>query len=249
MLIGAILFIPLIVAAWPLPINIWPYLAASAVVEAAYMLLLSKAYGHGDFSLVYPIARGTAPALLAIWSYLFLGDRLSAGGLFGLMLLLGGLIVIGIGHWWSQRSQKQVHWSGIGLALGVALTISMYSTIDAAAVRIADPLAYNALVFGATWLAQAPVMFARYGTKPAFEALRSERWRIIPIGVLMLSTYMLVLFAYSTTTASYVGAIREISIVIAALVGWRWLGEGLGKLRLLGACITFCGVLAIALLA
>jgi drug/metabolite transporter (DMT)-like permease len=65
----------------------------------------------------------------------------------------------------------------------------------------------------------------------------------------MLSTYMLVLFAYSTTTASYVGAIREISIVIAALVGWRWLGEGLGKLRLLGVCITFCGVLAIALLA
>jgi drug/metabolite transporter (DMT)-like permease len=249
MLVGAMLFSPLIVIAWPLPPAVWPYLIASAIVEAAYMLLLSKAYSQADFSLVYPIARGTAPALLTLWSILFLGDQLSAGGILGLSLILAGLIAIGVGHWWAQRSQATVQWVGIALALSVALTISVYSAIDAAAVRIADPLAYNALVFAATWLTQAPIMLIRYGIRPAVAAMQHEWRRIVPIGVLMLATYMLVLVAYATSTASYVGAIREISIVLAALVGWRWLGEGFGRLRMLGACLTFCGIVAIAMLA
>ncbi|GEM_PF-1940682 len=76
----------------------------------------------------------------------------------------------------------------------------------------------------------------------------TKQWRVIvSIGVLMLATYMLVLQAYAISTVSYVGAIREISIVLAAMAGWRWLGEGFGRLRMAGA-VTFCGVLAIATL-
>jgi drug/metabolite transporter (DMT)-like permease len=249
MLVGALIFSPLIVMAWPLPVAIWPYLFASAIVEAAYMLLLSKSYEQADFSLVYPIARGTAPALLTLWSILFLGDQLSSGGIVGLALILAGLVTIGVGHWWAQRGQGAIRWSNIGLPVSVALAISIYSAIDAAAVRIANPAAYNALVFVATWLTQAPIMFIRYGTRPAVLTLQNEWRRIVPIGILMLATYMLVLTAYASSTASYVGAVREISIVLAAIVGWRWLGEGFGRLRILGACLTFCGIVAIAILA
>jgi drug/metabolite transporter (DMT)-like permease len=247
MLVGALIFAPLLVLAWPLPAAIWPYALASAVVEAGYMLLLSHAYQHGDFSLVYPIARGSASALLTLWSFLLLGERPSAGGLLGLGLLIGGLAAIGLGHWWSQRPAR-VGWNGIGLALAVAVTISIYSAIDAAGVRIASPAAYNALVFGLTGVFQAPFMILRYGSRPALESL-TRQWRVIvPIGILMLATYMLVLQAYATSTVSYVGAVREISIVLAAMAGWRWLGEGFGRLRMAGALLTFCGVLAIATL-
>lgn len=248
MLVGALAFSPIIALAWPLPGAVWPLLLASAAVEVAYMLLLSHAYQHGDFSLVYPIARGTAPAFLTVWSVLLLGDQMSPGGALGLGILLCGLVLIGVGHWWPQRHTGQIRWAGIGLSIGVALMISIYSAIDAAAVRIADPIAYNALVFAATGLLQAPVMLSRYGGRAAVASLRGSWRRIVPIGVLMLSTYMLVLIAYASTTASYVGAVREISIVLAALVGWRWLGEELGKLRMLGVALTFAGVLAIAML-
>lgn len=248
MLVGALIFSPIVVVAWPLPSAVWPLLLVSAAVEVAYMLLLSHAYQHGDFSLIYPISRGTAPAFLTLWSVTLLGDRLSPGGAIGLAMLLGGLVLIGVGHWWQQRHTGQIRWAGIGLALGVALMISIYSAIDAAAVRIAQPAAYNALVFAATALLQAPVMLSRYGGRAAVASLRSSWRRIVPIGVLMLATYMLVLIAYASTTASYVGAVREVSIVLAALVGWRWLGEGFGKLRMLGALMTFGGVLTIALL-
>ena len=72
----------------------------SAVVETAYFFALINAYTLGDFSLVYPVARGTAPALLALWSALFLGERPSAFGLLGLAVLIGGLLVVGSGSWW-----------------------------------------------------------------------------------------------------------------------------------------------------
>jgi drug/metabolite transporter (DMT)-like permease len=249
MLVGALIFSPMIIVAWPLPIAIWPYLLASAIAEVAYMLLLSSAYGHGDFSLIYPIARGTAPAWLTLWSVLFLGDQISPGGMVGFVLILAGLVVIGIGQWHTQAGNLGANWKAIGLALGVAFAISIYSAIDAAAVRIANPAAYNALVFAATWLAQAPLMLVRYGAQPAIRAFQLEWRRILPIGILMLATYGLVLAAYATSTASYVGAIREVSIVIAAFVGWRWLGEGFGPLRIVGACLTFAGIVAIAILA
>lgn len=245
MLVGALIFAPLIILSWPLPAAIWPYAIASAIVEVGYMLLLSHAYQHGDFSLVYPVARGSAPALLTLWSFLFLHERPSIGGLFGLALLICGLAAIGLGHWWSMRPAR-VGWGGIGLALGVAVMISIYSAIDAAGVRIAPPAAYNALVFGLTGLIQAPFMIMRYGTQATLGSLQRQWRTIIVIGVLMLATYMLVLQAYSTSTASYVGAIREISIVLAAIAAWRWLGEGFGRLRMAGVILTFCGVLAIA---
>ncbi|GAB4122615.1 MAG: DMT family transporter [Roseiflexaceae bacterium] len=250
MLIGSLIFAPLIAVAWPLPAVIWPYIVVSACVEAAYMLLLSRAYQHGDFSLVYPIARGSAPIFLAIWSVLFLHDPPALGGVLGILLLIAGLAAIGIGQLRNRAAGTPIGGAAIALAVGVAFTISIYSAIDAAAVRLADPLAYNALVFAATALAQAPFVLIGKGKGigQAVAVLRMEWCRAVPIGVLMLATYGLVLIAYAQSTASYVGAIRELSIVLAAIAGWRWLGEGFGKLRMLGAALTFCGVLAIAAL-
>ena len=129
---GALLNLPLL-AVNTIPAGVWPYALASAVVEAAYFLILIRAYSNGDFSQVYPIARGAAPALLAIWATLFLGERQEPAGIFGLVLLLAGLIVVG-----GARFSRSVtlNSSAIMSALAVALCISIYSAIDAAAVRV-----------------------------------------------------------------------------------------------------------------
>src|SRR6185436_17153766 len=95
MVVGTACFAPLLVFSAPLPATIWPYVLTSALVETLYYLALLRAYTIGDFSLVYPLARGAAPAFLALWAALFLGERPHASGIAGLALLLAGLLLVG----------------------------------------------------------------------------------------------------------------------------------------------------------
>ena len=227
-------------------IAVWPYVLASAILEALYYSVLAQAYRYGDFSLVYPIARGAAPALLAIWSVLVLGERLQPLGVMGLGLVVGGLVVVGSSAWLSQR-RLAVGRASVVLALCVAVCISFYSVIDGAAVKHNPPAGYTTLIFAATTALLTPVVIARHGL-PAVVGEWKRRWRrLVAIGLLTFLAYSLVLTAYSLAQISYVGAIREVSIVVGAVAGWRLLGEELGKVRVIGAIVVFAGILVIAL--
>jgi len=242
---GALINLPLLLLN-TIPASVWPYALASAFVEAAYFMILIRAYGEGDFSQVYPIARGAAPALLAVWAMLFLGERPGPAGIIGLILLLAGLIVVSGGRFWSKPRAAVLNASAIIAALAVALCISIYSAIDAAAVRLMSPAAYNVLVLGLTALFITPVVMARYGFRSVIIEGRAEWPRIMAVGVLLLLAYLFVLQAYSMARASYVGALREISVVIAAFAGWRLLGEGFGIARTAGAVLIFSGIVVVA---
>jgi drug/metabolite transporter (DMT)-like permease len=232
----------------PLPASVWPYVLSSALAEVVYFGMLSVAYGYGEFSLVYPVARGAAPALLALWALLFLGQSPSAGGGAGLAVLASGLAVVGGSGWWEQRGQpgQGAGFGVVALALAVALVISVYSAIDGAAVQFVNPLPYTALVFELTALFAAPLMLWRYGPARLWGEWKTHPRRIALVGSLNIFSYGLVLSAYALAPVSYGGAIREVSIVFAALAGWLWLGEGLGRLRVAGALIMFCGIVIIA---
>jgi drug/metabolite transporter (DMT)-like permease len=247
LVIGTFLYLPLLAQNQPIPASIWPYAITSALVEAAYFIALIHAYDHGDFSLVYPIARGAAPALLAIWATWFLGESLKPIGVAGLAVLLIGLIVVGSGSWWARRRIAVPSTGGIGAAFGVALCVSIYSVIDGAAVRLMAPAAYTELVLGLTAVLVTPAILARYGYRAAVGVWRAHWKGIFIVGILMLLTYMLVLQAYGMAPVSYVGALREVSIVFAGLVGWLWLKEEFGATRTIGAFLTFVGMLVIAL--
>jgi drug/metabolite transporter (DMT)-like permease len=226
--------------------SVWPYVLASAVFEALYYMVLVRAYGQGEFSLVYPIARGAAPALLAMWSVLFFGERLSLFGGLGLGLIILGLMIVGGSAWFASRMLAPDRLSVL-LALALAVTISFYSVIDGAAVKRNPPVAYTVLAFAATALLLTPLILGRYGL-PAVVAEWKLHWRrLLLIGLLTFLAYSLVLTAYSMTQVSYAGAIREIGIVIAALAGWGLLGEELGKVRVVGAAVVFAGILLIAI--
>ena len=245
--VGATLFIPLIVLSTALPGEIWPYVILSALAEAAYFVALLRAYQYGDFSLVYPIARGAAPALLAVWAILFLGERPQPGGLLGLSLLLLGLILVAGGRVFLQRGASILRTPGLGAALMVALFISIYSAIDAAGVRLTSPVAYGVLVLGLGAVFTAPVVFVRYGYRGVLDVGRAHWLRILLVSLLMMLTYIIVLQAYAIARASYVGALREVSVVFAAWVGWRWMGESFGVVRTSGSLLIFAGIVLIAL--
>ncbi len=227
--------------------GMWPFIIASAIVEVAYMATLASAYESSDFSLVYPIARGTAPAFLAIWSAVFLGERLSGPGLAGLMMIVAGLALVGSSEWLARRNDTRLPGRGLLLALGVALLISTYSTIDGAAVKRTDPTIYTTLMLGLTGVLFTPFALRRNGWYTVAAAGRKHWRRILLIGAFGLLAYMLVLNAYAIARVSYAGAIREVSIVFAALAGWKLLGERLGGVRLVGSVVIFGGILLIAL--
>ena len=220
---------------------VWPLLLVSAVLEASYYLILTAAYQVGDFSLVYPVARGTAPGLLALWAILVLSERPSAFGVLGILLIATGIGVVG----WSGRIGRPS--KALALSLLLALVISVYSIIDGVAVRRVDPVDYTAAMFFMVTLLLTPVLMGQEGWDGIRGALRLEPVRIVTIGILQLAGYLIVLWVYARAPVSYGGAIRESSILVGALFGWRFLGEPFGMRRVGGALVIVAGVLLIAL--
>jgi drug/metabolite transporter (DMT)-like permease len=109
------------------------------------------------------------------------------------------------------------------------------------------PGAYTELVFGLTAVLVTPAVLARYGCRFAVAVWHAHWRKICAVGIMMLLAYILVLQAYAIARVSYVGALREISVILAALAGWLWLKEGFGVMRIVGAGLIFLGMLLIAL--
>jgi len=244
-LLGAGVFLPCLFFTGLPARETWPLLLTSVLVETAYFMVLSLAYREADFSLVYPLARGAAPLMIAVWSVLFLDERLTTGGVIGLGIIIAGLLVVGGSNLLTQAHTPRRN--GILLALFLSLLISIYSTIDGAAVKQTPAFPYTVLVFFLSPVLSTPLVLNRYGWQTLRSELTENKIRIIAIGLLTVSAYLLTLVAYAMAKVSYSGAVREVSVVMGALAGWLFLGEKLGRMRVLGALVIFGGILFIAL--
>ena len=213
---GTIIFSPLLLTSPLFLVSTWPYLISSAFVEVIYYITLICAYENGDFSLVYPMARGAAPAFLLIWATFFLGERPRFFGLIGIALLVFGLIIVGGKTWWTLRKTSGLSKSALVLALGVACCISIYTAIDGAAVHHVSPLPYTVLVIALAALFITPAVVKRYGNDAIANEWRANWLRITLVGLFTLLAYMLALKAYTIARVSYAGSVREISVVFAA---------------------------------
>jgi drug/metabolite transporter (DMT)-like permease len=216
------------------------------ILEAIYFGLLSFAYNDNDFSLVYPVARGTAPALVAVWTALFLREIPSAGGFIGIFLVVCGLVIIGATSLF-QNHTKQPQFRGIAIALSIALIISIYTLVDGFAVKHGPALQYGLSLFILIPVLTTPLIVQHYGFNPMVKAFRAQPGRLILVGILGIVAYLFALFAYSIAPVNYSEAIREVSVVIGAFAGWYFLGEKLGKIRILGAVVIFAGIVMIAI--
>lgn len=221
----------------------WVFLVASILLHAFYFYALTASYGAGDFSRVYPIARGLGVALVPIVAFFVFGERLSPLGIAGIALVVAGIVAINL----VPRSAEASRWRfgpGTGWALLTGLSITAYSLNDKAGVAHIHPVPYLALMgLGSVVFLIPPVLRRR-------EALRTEwavNWRWILIAsTTNLTAYLFVLFAFRMSKAGYVVAARELSILISALVGSLWLREGrLGPL-LGAAALVLAGVACVA---
>ena len=217
----------------------YPYIIASTVIHWGYYWCLNLAYRSGDLSVAYPIARGIAPVLVALGAQVWIGETLP------LMAWLGILAVsFGIGILSFAGLGPTTGWAGIAAALLAGVTIAAYSLADGAGVRVSgNALAYIALLF----TAEAFVAGFIFSTR--MDRLRTLPMRTIWLGfvggVVSSSAYALVLYAKTLAPLGAVSALRETSVIFAALLGVTWLKEGPKSSRLAAAFVVACGIVVL----
>ena len=234
--VPAVLVLPFLPAVFP-NAEALPYMWMSILIHWAYYYLLVSAYRFGDLSLVYPIARGAVPMLVALGGLVFIGENLTPLGWAGLILISCG--ILGISMTTSHQSKSLL---GIGLALATALMISAYSIIDGIGVRKADEaLAYIAWLFIIESIAVIAIIL------PCMDRARKLTRKQVALGlgggVLAGIAYGMVLVAKTLAPLGMVSALRETSVVFAALIGVLIFGEGLGRSRLIAAIIVTAGII------
>ncbi len=211
----------------------------SGLVHCAYWWALARMYQAGDISLAYPIARGSGVAGTAIGSIAWLHDRLSFIGAMGIGAVCVGVMALGF-----QRRVEPVRARAVALALITGVTISAYSLLDDRGVENMSAPTYLAIETGVGALALALLMRRRLQAAllPAYRQHWKTAW-IIGIGSPL--TYLIILIAYAAGPVGYISAIREFSVVIAALLGMWFLNERMTPARWVGIALVVAGTILI----
>ena len=219
-----------------------PFVVATIVIHAVYFFALGRAYRHGDFSRVYPIARGLGVALVPVVALILFDERLSPLGTVGVALVVAGIASLGLTAGRGAAAPRAGR--GTAWALLTGFTIAAYSLVDKAGVARLHPLPYLALMGLGMSALLTPIVLAH---RTALAREWRVNWRTILVASSMnLTSYLLVLFAFRLSKVGYVVAARELSILFSAFIGSLWLGEGRLGPRLAGAFIVLAGVVCVA---
>lgn len=220
------------------------FIVGTAVIHLLYSYLLQKGYKIGDFSLVYPIARGTGPMLAAVGAIFVYQEKLTWIELVGVLLIVGGIFFLTGGLKALKQSTSLLPMI-YGLAVGV--TIAGYTLLDKGAVSILliAPLLLNYFSNLGQLIVLTPVAVRRWG-QVRFEWTHHKK-EAIGIGILNSLAYILVLTTMVFTPVSHVAPVREVSILIGTLMGTHLLAEGFGMRRMMAAGAMVAGIIVVAL--
>jgi drug/metabolite transporter (DMT)-like permease len=220
----------------------WMFITASAVVEVLYLYAVSRMYAHGDLAVAYPIARGSAPLFLLIPSIVLLHERPAPAGIFGIVLIAIGVFFLGL-----TPPFRNILFSVIAWPLVAGMLTATYTAIDRQGVRVVEPLLYIYLVLLAGFILYTPLTLRQSRWSAMRDVLANTPGRVILAGVTMPLAYVLVLIAMrSGALASYAGAVREVSVLVAFCVGVMAFGEKVTPARVGGALAILAGIIAIA---
>jgi drug/metabolite transporter (DMT)-like permease len=206
-----------------------------------YYFALSRAYQHGDLGLTYPLMRGTAPMLVALTSLTLLGEELTGLGTLGVVLISGGVLLLG------ASAGLMRHRKAVLFALSNAVLIAIYTVVDAKGARISGNVAqYVAMLFVLDgWPFAVLVFLHRKGQ--VWSYVRG-RWRLALGGALAsVGSYAIALWAMTVAPVAMVAALRETSVLFAAILGAWFLKEHWTTHRVLGTVSVVGGVMALRL--
>ena len=248
--VGIFIAVPLVMVTGLPPVAAWPYMAASLLIHIGYYIALTGAYKHGDLSLTYPVMRGCAPLLVALGSLSFIGEAISATAWAGVALLCVGVVTLGLSPSALRENDEGRRGKALAFALANAAIIALYPGIDGLGVRISgDALAYVATLFlfdGIPFLLL--VLWRRPGQRRAALGYMAGRWKLALVGsAASLGSYGIALWAMTRAPIAIVAALRETSVLFAALIGALFLREAFGWQRAAGTLVIVAGVMMLRL--
>ena len=218
----------------------WPYLFASALLQAAYFFLLAQAYKHGDFSVAYPLMRGTAPMLVLLCAWLFLNEDIEGHKLIGIIMICAGVLTL--------MPQKMGLGKSQGYALLNAVVIASYTLVDGIGVRLShSPIAYVMATFVITGLIMAITCYSRERGRLFAHMGAKEHALVATGGALSLASYGLALWAMLYMPVAVVSALRETSIAFGIVLAVWILKEHMSVKKLCSVALIVLGVLSIRL--
>lgn len=235
------------------PAAVWWILPGTALVHTAYQIFLGRAYERGDLSVVYPISRST-PALVAIVAVPLMDDPVSAAGGAGIAVVMAGMWLV---HTGGRIAWRGLVSPGIGYAYLTLATTAGYSLLDKLAMQrfaevtwagqVPRALVYFYLLTTASTLLFVPMVMRRLPRETFLSVPKRYAGRLLFGLVASVGSYVLILEALRTASVSYVTAVRQTSVVFAALLSFLMLRERPGRPRTVGALLTVAGVAIIAL--
>jgi len=236
--------VPAVILAFWLPLpppEAWPYLIASTVIHWGYYYLLNLAYRLGDLSVVYPMARGAAPLLVALGAQVWANEHLSVWAWAGICTISAGIFLLAR----PSRFGAPPPLPGLLAGLATALSVAAYSIVDGIGVRIGD-----ATLSYICWLFILEITVAGYllFTRRARVAALTRKTLLLGFcgGLTSGGAYALALYAKTLAPIGMVSALRETSVIFAALIGVFWFGEGPRGPRITSALIVAAGIAIIA---
>jgi drug/metabolite transporter (DMT)-like permease len=237
--IGHAPFGALAIAVSPLPApGSWPYIVAGAALHCLYQLFLAASYARGDLTHVYPIARGSAPLLVAAGSVLLLGEQLGWAAWLGIGAISAGLMSL----MFVRRADGMWDWGAATLALLTGCFIAAYSLTDGVGARIAGTALgfygalslLNALMFAGVMAWARPGLVSR--------AVRASPAQALAGGGASFGAFAMVVWAFTQAPIAQVSALRETSVAFALLIGVFALGERLNLVKLTATALTLLGI-------
>lgn len=225
------------------PLEIWPWIIASALFELLYRYLLIQAYRVGDLGLVYPLMRGLSPLVVLVLTLVFAGEVLSTQQILGILLIPFGMVCL----LWQGGGGDRLPWSMLPVVLLIGLCIGCYTFLDGQALRRwSQPLDY--LVWLTLISAWPFPLLAIVRKRAAFSLFWRTQWRLgLSVGLCVLLSYALVLWAMQLGSIAEAAALREVSVILVVLFGMRYLKEPFGRPRLIACGLVLTGMLVMKL--
>jgi phosphonate utilization associated putative membrane protein len=240
--LGSVVALPLLLVVGLPNAASWPYIAASLVIHIGYYIALTGAYKHGDLGLTYPLMRGTAPLLVALSASLTLGETLSPLSWAGVLGVSCGVLALGL----SRHAMESPR--AVAFALTNAVVIAVYTVVDGLGVRQSgNALQYVAILFVLDGWPFGLMVLRRRGLAVAWPYARLRAPLALVGASASLGSYGIALWAMTRAPVATVAALRETSVLFAALLGSWLLKEAFTVRRAVGTAAIVAGVMALRL--
>ena len=236
---AALIALPVALFLVPLPdAFLWLVLAGGWAIQTAYKVLMAMAYSRGHYTLVYPIVRGTGPLATVIFAGIVFDETFSGGQWFGVLLLSGGIFCLAVINIRSVEIGRARLQAAVFFAVLTGISVAVYTTYDAYGIRLSpDPFTFLAWFFVGDGVIMPLIAILRHrrlaaaGQTPEWHGFGPLAWRGLFGALAGLGSFGTVMLATRLDKVGEAAALRETSVVFAALIGWFFLGERVGRAR------------------